>query len=300
MVEMDNILYKYINGNTTVTILQDGTKIREYEDTPIIEHPESMDIKITNYCDLGCGYCHENSTVEGKHADLEKLKEVLSVLPGGIELAIGGGNPLSHPDLKEFLIWCKEKQFIPNIAVNQGHLEEFAYELTRLIHDDLVYGIGISITQKNLYWVKSLAKITDNLVFHVIAGIIAKEQLEELIEIPNCKILILGYKFFGRGIKYHSEKIDSKIKELYQDLPNYVSKCTLSFDNLAIEQLNVKRLFTKEGWSKFYMGDDFTFTMYIDAVNQEYAPTSRSNERKSFKDYNLIEYFKTRNLELCT
>ena len=39
------------------------------------------------------------------------------------------------------------------------------------------------------------------------------------------------------------------------------------------------------------MGDDFCFTMYIDAVKQEYAPTSRSKDRISFNDCSLLEYF---------
>ena len=67
----------------------------------------------------------------------------------------------------------------------------------------------------------------------------------------------------------------------------------VSFDNLAIEQLDVKRLFTNKGWDKFYMGDDFCSTMYIDAIKQNYAPTSRSSDRRSFDQYTLLEYFNT-------
>ncbi len=33
------------------------------------------------------------------------------------------------------------------------------------------------------------------------------------------------------------------------------------------------------------------FSMYIDAVNQEYAPTSISNDRVSFNEMSLFEYF---------
>ena len=89
---------KYTNGNTVVTILSDGTKIREYEGDPVILHPESIDVKITDYCDMGCAYCHESSTTSGSHADLKTLLGIIHDLPAGVELAIGGGNPLSHPD----------------------------------------------------------------------------------------------------------------------------------------------------------------------------------------------------------
>ena len=286
---------KYQNGNTTVTIMSDGTKIREYENTPKIKHPESIDVKITNYCDMNCSYCHESSTTKGVHGDLNKLLEVINDLPAGVELAIGGGNPLSHPNLVEFLQVLKEKGIIANITVNQGHLKTYQNILVNLIKDELVKGIGISITNNNFNYIKPLLNITDNIVYHVIAGVNKIEIIEKLIELGNCKVLILGYKLFGFGINFHSKEVDEELKRWYKKLPSFIGKCTLSFDNLAIEQLKVKRLFTYEGWNKFYMGDDFCFTMYIDAVKQEYAPTSRSNKRSPFTHCSLLEYFNNRN-----
>ena len=285
---------KYQNGNTTVTIMNDGTKIREYENAPEILHPESIDVKITDYCDMGCAYCHESSTKKGIHGDLNKLLEVITELPAGVELAIGGGNPLSHPNLIEFLQVLKSKGIIANLTVNQGHLKTFQDMITYLIKDELVKGIGISITSNNFNYIKPLLEITDNIVYHIIAGVNKAEVIEKLIELGNCKVLVLGYKLFGFGVKFHSKEVDAELKRWYKRLPNFIGKCTLSFDNLAIKQLKVKRLFTYEGWNKFYMGDDFSFTMYIDAVKQEYAPTSRSNKRKSFVECSLLEYFSSR------
>ena len=40
------------------------------------------------------------------------------------------------------------------------------------------------------------------------------------------------------------------------------------------------------------MGDDFTFTMYIDAVNEEYAPISADNRIK-FNDMSLFNYLES-------
>lgn len=46
----------YKNGNYIVKFnLDDGTKIRETEDDEFIpDHAENMDVKICNYCDIGC------------------------------------------------------------------------------------------------------------------------------------------------------------------------------------------------------------------------------------------------------
>jgi len=289
---MIKILNKYINGDYTFSIYSDGTLVRETEvDNPKVIHPSSIDVKITNYCDMGCTYCHESSTTNGVHGDLKKLLEVISELPAGVELAIGGGNPLSHPNLVEFLESLKQKGLIANITVNQGHLKTYQDLLVYLIKEELVKDVGISITNNNFNYVKPLLEITNNVVYHLIAGVNKIEIINQLIELGNCKVLLLGYKYFGFGVKHHSKAIDNNIKEWYKKLPNLIGKCTLSFDNLAIEQLKVIRLFTKEGWERFYMGNDFVFTMYIDAVKQEFAPTSRSNKRKSFNDYTLIDYF---------
>ena len=97
------LLGTYQNGNYTVKIYDNGTKIRE-NDLDFFEPDtvESMDIKITNSCDKMCPFCHEASTPDGKHGDILNLP-FLDTLHPYTELAIGGGNPLSHPDLIPFL-----------------------------------------------------------------------------------------------------------------------------------------------------------------------------------------------------
>lgn len=281
----------YQNGNTTVTILEDGTKTRSWEGIPKIVHPESIDVKITNFCDMNCSYCHESSTTKGVHGDLDLLITKINQLPAGVELALGGGNPLSHPNLIEFLIKLKHQGLIANITVNQGHLKIYQELITYLIKEDLIKGLGISITNNNFNYVKPFLELTKNVVYHVIAGVNSIEIIDKLMELGECKVLVLGYKKFGFGLNFYSSETEELIKIWKKKLPSYVGKCLLSFDNLAIEQLNVKRLFTDKGWEEFYMGDDFCFTMYIDAVKQEYAPTSRSNERVSFSSSELIDYF---------
>jgi hypothetical protein len=292
MANKMELLTKYVNGNYTVKIFNDGTKVRFTEEDEFLpQKPESIDIKITDCCDMGCKYCHEQSTLDGKHADINKLLKVISDLHIGTEVAIGGGNPLSHPDLIHYLTKLKDKGLIANITINQNHLKTYFSLIEKLIKEDLVKGIGISISNSNFEYVSKLKLLSNNIVYHVIAGVNKVSIMDELIALGNCKVLILGYKKFGRGVDYHNSIVDDNIENWTKSLRNYIRKCTISFDNLAIEQLNVRSLFTKEGWDRFYMGDDFCFTMYIDAVKQEYAPTSRSSTRVSFKKCSLLEYF---------
>lgn len=127
-----NLIGSYKNGNYNVHIFEDGTKVRENKlDFFKPEFPESFDLKITNKCDRGCLYCHENSIVNGKHGDILNLPFIDSMHPY-TEIAIGGGNPLEHPDLYKFLELCKEKQFIPSMTVNQFHFMKYKEYLKAL------------------------------------------------------------------------------------------------------------------------------------------------------------------------
>lgn len=296
-MKRNNILYQYTNGSTFVTIKEDGTKIREYDERfpPSVEFPESIDIKITNYCDLNCPFCHENSNKLGKHADLDLLFDKLKDLPSGIEYAIGGGSPLSHPDLIPFMEKCKNKGWICNITTNQKHLVQYDDLLCSLISRNLVKGVGISLSKNEFVETELKWKDYEHTVIHLIAGIHNHTVVEDLIKLGFKKILILGYKQFGRGINYYdkdSKKIEQNLKEWKMYIPKYLNSCVLSFDNLSIEQLEIKRFFDKTQWDSFYMGDDFTHSMYIDAVKEEYAPTSRSDDRKAFTETTLHNFFK--------
>jgi hypothetical protein len=60
----------------------------------------------------------------------------------------------------------------------------------------------------------------------------------------------------------------------------------VSFDNLALKQLEVKRLLTEDEWNEFFMGDDGSHTMYIDCINKQYARSSTApiEDRKPLLD----------------
>ena len=99
---------------------------------------------------------------------------------------------------------------------------------------------------------------------------------------------------------YHnqSEAIEAMKTMLYNSLPRIINDKwfnVVSFDNLAIEQLNVRRLMGEEQWNEFYLGNDGQFTMYVDMVNREFAKSSVSTERWPIMD-NIDDMFnKVRN-----
>lgn len=285
---MNQLLGTYKNGNFTVRIYNDGTKIREnQEDTFKPEFAENMDIKICDRCNMGCPMCHEGSTKDGKLGDIMNAKFVDTLKPYQ-EVALGGGNVLEHPDLLPFLKKLREKKVIANITLHQYHFEENQELIRMLVKERLVYGIGVSLANATDDFI-SLIKEYPNAVIHIINGIVKSSDLKNLRG-HNLKILILGYKKIRRGTEYFTEEedlIEKRSEWLYYHLADMIEDFdVVSFDNLAIEQLNVKRLLSKEEWDQFYMGDDGNFTYYIDMVNEQFA---KSSTAPFDKRYDLLD-----------
>lgn len=280
---------RYQNGNYTVTIdTHTGTKIRENDlDFFRADFPESMDIKITNRCDMGCPQCHENSTNDGLHGDI-MFEGFIDKLHPYTELAIGGGNPLEHPDLVPFLEKCKKLELIPSMTVNQFHFMKNKNFLKHLVEQRLIYGLGISLAHITDEFIEAIREFP-NAVIHVINGIVHPIQLEALAN-KGFKILILGYKEFRRGevmYQHQSAAIEQLKQMLYDRLSQIIRDGwfeVVSFDNLAIKQLDAHRLMSNEDWEQFYMGDDGSATMYVDMVNREFAKSSTSTERYPIED----------------
>ncbi|QQO07592.1 hypothetical protein [Breznakiella homolactica] len=112
----------YKNGSYFVQLFDDGTKIRLAPDDFFeAAFPESIDLKITNRCTIGCPFCHENAGPSGSHADLIHIP-FLETLTPGTELAIGGGAVTGHPDLVRFLETVGEKGVIANITIHEQEL----------------------------------------------------------------------------------------------------------------------------------------------------------------------------------
>lgn len=282
------ILGCYNNGNYMTTIWDDGTKIRETEEDEFIpSFAENMDIKITNYCDGACVYCHEGSSPIGSHADIMNAKFIETLHPFQ-ELAVGGGDTTSHPDLIPFLEKLKEQKVIANITVNQKHFMEKQDLIKELVEKELVHGIGVSLVAPKNDFIK-MVKQYPNAVIHVINGVLDKKDVRELAG-NDLKMLILGYKHLRRGndwYRFATEGIKENQRWLNDNLSDVIGGFkVISFDNLAIEQLNVRRLMSAKQWEEFYMGKDGTSTFYIDMVRNEFAKMSTMplDQRFAIKD----------------
>lgn len=319
----------YKNGNHFVEILLNGKKRKWTVEDDVAEFtydfPENVDLKINNRCNIGCPYCHEASCPNGEVYDLKTLIDTptsfIHSLHSGTELAIGGGNIFESKDLIGFLSFLKDKGVLSNITVNYRHAEQYYKDLLFLKTKGLVRGIGISMpthTKENSdNLINVINALGENVVLHYIVGL--QGFIESLLRMNNMKILFLGYKDLRRGHEYlespnmsnsglMKDTIKERTKRLKMVLP-YIGKSNmLCFDNLAIEQLDLKNTLdiSDKEWNYCYQGSDTecvdkngnitAATMYIDLPNCMAARMSTAplEKRRRFDPLNstIEEIFK--------
>lgn len=273
-----NLLASYQNGGYLVEIYADGTKVRTEKNVAVPPRlPEQMDLKLTDWCDAGCAWCHEKSTTKGTHGDVGRTLALLADLPPGTEVAIGGGDPLSHPEFERFVRGLRAQGLVPSVTVNGRHFNRHRDVLERLTSENQLFGVGISYSQEHGLpdW------DYEHMVLHLIAGVDHPAVLDDATR--RMKVLLLGYKRFGRGKKLfevRTQQVQDAIAAWYRELFAVAQAHHLSFDNLAIEQLKPERLFKDPAvYQRQYMGPEGQFSMYVDAVTETFALSSYSAER---------------------
>ena len=309
-----NQLAEYTNGNHTVTIYEDGTKVKSTIDPSdeyfTYEFPENFDLKINDRCSAGCQFCHENSTSNGKVPSLADfvLSPLYKSIKSGTEMAIGGGNIFESRELSILLFANKKRNIISNITINQKHLSKNFEILKMWVKKKLVHGIGISLGDyTNQLERRMILNLSPNVVVHTIVGLLDINS-KALDFIKDMKVLFLGYKNLRRGEDYliaNQIKIDenvSKLKKFLADgenLGRYFK--TLSFDCLAIKQLGLKEMgiVSQKEWDQYFQGDDYDVTdekgnitcatMYIDLPNKKVARTSTEAARHAFEYTDSIQ-----------
>ena len=293
-----NDWYQYWNGNGYCELnKKDGTMIttvlNDNEDFKP-EFPLNCDINISNNCCIGCPFCYQGCTKDGKHADIIKFitdkNSFLYTLHEGTELAINGNEPF-HPDLQQLLEFCLLRGIVANLTVNEITLLKHQKQIEDWLERGYIKGIGISPKTYSQLMIDWAAK-HPTAVIHTIVGITSDTQYKQMFD-KGLKVLILGYKDFGRGIEYKEDESEnvyiktrtSWLKDNIKDFTKHFN--VVSFDNLAVEQLNPKSFLTKKQWETFYRGDDGHHTLAINLVDETYAKNSvqpRSEHKPLLKD----------------
>lgn len=210
--ELDIKAFKHIK---LLPCLQDITHSHPF---PILNSPLLADINITNKCNLHCPHCYVNSTNNGEEMTSDNFEILLRqcVENNILQVAIGGGEPTTHPYFSDFLKKFRQHGIVPNITTNGKELKwKAVYNMAKYCG-----AVALSIEEwgdeferrRNFPFsdfLKSIKKIRSagiNLVFQVV---ISKNNLntlldttQRLLQFKPYGIIFLAYKPQGRGRKY--------------------------------------------------------------------------------------------------
>lgn len=287
------LLGQYRNGTYFVSIYSDGTKVRMAPDDVFIpDFAENVDVQTSNRCNNNCSFCYAGCTPDGSFGKLLGWRFLESLHPY-TEMALNLNFPVQD-DFIDFLKYLKTKKVIANVTVNQNHFEQHEPYIKSLYEQDLIHGLGVSLVKPTVDFINKI-KCYPDAVIHVINGIVTPWQLDRMSN-NGLKLLILGYKDIGRGIDYksdHSDKIETNQRYISNHIEELIKKFkVISFDNLALEQINVRRLLSDEQWEEFYMGDDGTVTFFINLVEGYFAANSLSSIHYPIGEKSMDEMFK--------
>ena len=316
---------------------QTGKKIRfsfennvEYKKST---HPELIDLIISNRCSHGCPYCYRGCTSEEKIADIQTVKQALSNIANYLdtfEVAIGGGNIVEYPYLKELCEYIKkdihpEGTIVCNTTLNWKDFTDENAEKIKLIFSTF-RGVAVSISSKN-----QIEKVVDyriekgipykninaKMSFQCIPELMTYDEIMSIIfdkqlrKIPY-SVTFLGFKHTGRGNspEYSAADFESR-KEAFRKFINEIPKLRkneefyeTSWDDgmypraIGVDTQLIKNFpelkKTQEPWC--YSEEEGKFSCCIDLVSGYILPSSFSKYNEEYKlkksDYERYKKFK--------
>lgn len=238
--------------------------------------PELVDLKITNWCDIGCKACYQGSTRSGRHANVEYLEKVVEALASHqvFEVAIGGGEAVGHPWFGELATSLRENHIIPNLTTRR--LDWLA------ANPDIVAKLGaVAYSTETAAGVDDYAKVPMpkdvQRVVQVIDGLVPPAELKEIFRRAfshNMRVTLLGYKTTGRGARYASKLVAAPWYEWYTEA--WFSRWLFSIDTALARQYSaeIERL---DATPYSYHTEEGAWSCYIDAVAGKLGPSSYSH-----------------------
>lgn len=253
---------------------KDGTKMR-FSIGPYTKasKPELVDIKITGYCSFGCKFCYQASTLQGKHASMEDVRFVVKELAkvGTSECALGGGEPLEHPEIIEVFRLFKEAGIVPNFTTKfPGLVRKYWSELEPLIG-------GFAYSAENAAQIRSAAKLFRKIPkrfvnLHYVMGLGDREHFKEYLtaaSVAGYRVTLLGYKTTGFGKNVIPFPYDWWIEAVNELIAE--GNCpSLSIDTPLADQYHGEM--PVESYSYHRM--EGAFSMYVDISEMTFGASS--------------------------
>lgn len=278
------------------------------------EAPLLVDLKITDFCTTNCSFCYQSSTKKGKHASFESIKECLDVLSSlkVFEVAIGGGNPVSHPNFVEILEYAKSKGITPNFSTRDVSFLDNKEMSDRILRSCGNFAFSVDPNSDMAKLEEMLKKVAVSSTKHEYSpgrfmnfqafigpgGFDSGESLEPLMELAFNQyrtVTFLGYKNVGRAKTQSKNPTEGDAYagcgNYAHFLPEFLKKLIVSdtCPKVGIDTVLVKEL--QYSLKNLLNVSDYLFSVeegkgscYIDLVKKIIAPSSFDQSQTKYGD----------------
>ena len=178
--------YNFVGNPETGLTVRWGKKLgRDPVQAP---WPELADISISNRCSKGCSFCYRDSRPDGGLMTLDAYRYALDSLTSPVwgpvfQVALGGGEPLEHPDFLEMLDITKQRGIVANFTTN-GDLLDGA--MARALHGR-VGAVAVSASDLTTFDGRALSFLRQAGVRANLHFILSKSSLAQATEILEGK-----------------------------------------------------------------------------------------------------------------
>ena len=238
--------YNFIGDKITGTTFRWGETFKK--NPQYAPWPELADISISNHCAKGCDFCYRDSKRNYSFmslADYEYLIKQLKHPTWGnvFQVALGGGEPLEHPDIMKIIdVTCKNG-VVPNFTTNGKYLtNELIMKLKDKVGAIAISTLDIRTIDKKVIQNLKINKIKCNLHY-----VLNHHNLGQAINILSGKynqyvlnvnsIVFLTYKPLGRGDSSRVLKMDKNFLTFVKLVDNNFCSTRIGFDACFVPML---------------------------------------------------------------
>lgn len=257
--------------------------------------PELADISISNHCTKGCEFCYKDSTDNKEFMSLEQYEYVLSCLQserwGNVfQVALGGGEPLEHPDFIEIINKTNKRGIAANFTTNGIHIDKTVAKNIK----NKVGAVAISTSRAQEISVDKIKLLTDEEIKTNIHFVLDNQSIYDAIDILNGKyndilkglngVVFLTYKPKGRANLDKCLKMDEKLNDFIELVDKNMADTRIGFDACFVPLLMNNTSVNVDYIDSCECG---FFSVYIDE-KLNVKPCSFANDDRF--SYNLMKY----------
>jgi radical SAM protein with 4Fe4S-binding SPASM domain len=189
--------------------------------------PELADISISNHCSKNCGFCYRDSKPDKSFIPLDQYEFILDRLCSDrwgsvFQVALGGGEPLEHPDFIPIIHQTHARGVIANFTTNGEHLDTRSVEAIK----GKVGAVALSVARMDDLDAAKVNLLTDAGIRTNIHYILDNQSIHEASEIVGGRfnhmlrgingVVFLTFKPKGRGS-------EERCLEMGDDLEHFIS-----------------------------------------------------------------------------